>query len=209
MRIIDLTHSIEEGITAYCKEESASIEPLSTIERDGYNVLKVQLSTHTGTHIDSSRHIFKDGITLSEISLNKLIGAAYMIDCSNMEEIDLDTILKHEDEIRSAEYLILKSGWESKWNKETYFKGYPTLSYEASKFLSELENLNGVGVDCISVDSDDGKLHNHKNLLSKDKIIIENLCNLNNIEDRFKIIVSPLKLRDSDGAPSRIYALIE
>lgn len=209
MRIIDLTHSIEEDMTAYCKEESAKIEPLSTIKRDGYNVLKIQLSTHTGTHIDSPRHIFEDGITISEINLNKFIGTAYMIDCSDTEEIDLDTILKHEDEIRNVEYLILKSGWENKWNTDIYFKDYPILAYEASKFLSELDNLNGIGVDCISVDSDDGELHNHKNLLLKGKIIIENLCNLNDIEERFKIIVSPLKLKGADGAPARVYALIE
>ncbi|GAA0071903.1 cyclase family protein [Clostridium sardiniense] len=209
MRIIDLTHSIEEDMTAYCKEESAKIEPLSTIKRDGYNVLKIQLSTHTGTHIDSPRHIFEDGITISEINLNKFIGTAYMIDCSDTEEIDLDTILKHEYEIRNVEYLILKSGWESKWNTEIYFKDYPTLSYEASKFLSELDNLNGIGVDCISIDSEYGELYNHKNLLLKGKIIIENLCNLNDIEERFKIIVSPLKLKDADGAPARVYALIE
>lgn len=209
MRVIDLTHVIEEGMTAYCDEESASIKQLSTINNDGYNVLKIHLSTHTGTHIDSPNHIFKDGITVDEFDINKFIGNAYLIDCSDMEEIDLDTILKHEGEIRSTEYLILKSGWESKWNTDIYFKDYPTLSYESSKFLSELENLNGIRVDCISVDSDDGELYNHKNLLSKGKIIIENLCNLNDIEERFKIIVSPLKLKDADGAPARIYALIE
>ncbi|MGG7079324.1 cyclase family protein [Clostridium sardiniense] len=209
MRVIDLAHVIEEGMTAYCDEESASIKQLSTIDNDGYNVLKIQLSTHTGTHIDSPNHIFKDGITVDEFDINKFIGNAYLIDCSDMEEIDLDTILKHEGEIRSAEYLILRTGWESKWNKETYFKDYPTLSYEASKFLSELENLNGIGIDCISVDNEEGDLYNHKNLLSKGKIIIENICNLSDVEKRFKIIVSPLKLKDADGAPSRIYALIE
>ncbi len=209
MKIIDLTHFIEEGMTAYCKEESANIEHLSTIKEDGYNVLKIQFSTHTGTHIDSPRHIFKDGITVEEINLDKLIGTAYMIDCSDMKEINLDTILKHEDEIRSVEYLILKTGWESKWNKETYFKGYPTLSYEASEFLSNIDTLSGVGIDCISIDNEEDDLYNHKNLLSKGKIIIENICNLNDVEKRFKVIISPLKLKDADGAPARIYALIE
>lgn len=209
MKIIDLTHFIEEGMTAYCKEESANIEPLSTIKNDGYNVLKVQLSTHTGTHIDSPRHIFEDGITVEEFNLDKFIGNAYIIDCSYMKEINLDTILKHENEIKSIDYLILKTGWGSKWNKETYFRGYPTLSYEASKFLSNIDTLIGVGMDCISVDNEEGDLYNHKNLLSKGKVIIENICNLSDIEKNFKIIISPLKLKNADGAPVRVYALIE
>lgn len=209
MKIIDLTHFIEEGMTAYCKEESANIEPLSTIKNDGYNVLKVQLSTHTGTHIDSPRHIFEDGITVEEFNLDKFIGNAYIIDCSYMKEINLDTILKHEDKIKSIDYLILKTGWGSKWNKETYFRGYPTLSYEASKFLSNIDTLIGVGMDCISVDNEEGDLYNHKNLLSKGKVIIENICNLSDIEKNFKIIISPLKLKNADGAPVRVYALIE
>lgn len=209
MKIIDLTHFVEEEMTVYCEEESAYIKPLYKFEDCGFNVLTVELSTHTGTHIDSPRHIFKDGATIDGFDLNKFIGSAYIIDCRNMQEISLETILKYKHEIENVDYLILKTGWEDKWYTESYLEGYPILSYEACEFLSNIDSLNGVGLDCISVDSRGKDVKNHRTLLSKGKMIIENLCNVKELEERCKIIIAPLKVKNADGAPARVYAVEE
>ncbi|WP_455538737.1 cyclase family protein [Terrisporobacter sp.] len=208
MKVIDLTHFIEEEMTVYCEEESANIKSLYKVEDCGFNVLTVELSTHTGTHIDSARHIFKDGPSIDDFDLNKFVGSAYILDCRDMQEITLDTILKHKDEIEKVDYLILKTGWEDKWYSDEYLEGYPILSNEACEFLSNMDNLTGIGLDAISVDSRGKDVQNHRTLLSKGKMLIENLCNLKDIEDKFNIIIAPLKVRNADGAPARVYAVV-
>lgn len=210
MNIFDLTHFIEDGMTAYSEEEKAQITTLSTIKEEGYSVLRIQLATHTGTHIDLPKHIFKDGIGLDEVNLEKFIGRALIIDCRNLKVIDKEFLINYIKEIENVEYLILKTGWEKYWNKSEYFSEYPVLSVEGANFLGNIESLCGIGVDCISVDEENNKeLINHKILLSKGKIIIENLSSLNEINSKFKIILAPLKLKNVDGSPTRVYGIIE
>ena len=209
MKIIDLTHFVEEEMTVYCEEESARIKPLYKVEDCGFNVLTVELSTHTGTHIDSANHIFKDGANIDDFDLNKFIGNAYIIDCTDMQEITLETILNHKEEIENTDYLILKTGWEDKWYTYEYLEGYPILSDEACEFLSNIETLSGIGLDCISVDSRGRDVKNHRTLLSKGKMLIENLCDVKDLNEKCKIIIAPLKVRNADGAPARVYAVEE
>lgn len=208
MEVYDLTQTYEIGMTSYSEEESFKKENLYNVKADGYNVSSLYLSTHTGTHIDVPRHIFENGYTLDEFDTKKFIGNAYIIDCRNLGVIDLEVLEKYKDNILICDYLILKTGWENYFNSDKYFLGYPTLTYEASNFLGNIKSLTGIGIDCISIDSENSEdLFNHKNLLSKNKIIIENLCNLDSLDNLFEVIIAPLKIAQGDGAPTRVYAI--
>lgn len=208
MKVYDLTQTYEIGMTSYSEEESFKKENLYNVKADGYNVSSLYLSTHTGTHIDVPKHIFENGYTLDEFDTKKFIGNAYIIDCRNLGVIDLEVLEKCKDNILICDYLILKTGWENYFNSDKYFLGYPTLTYEASNFLGNIKSLTGIGIDCISIDSENSEdLFNHKNLLSKNKIIIENLCNLDSLDNLFEVIIAPLKIAQGDGAPTRVYAI--
>ncbi|MDO5040004.1 cyclase family protein [Clostridium sp.] len=208
MQIYDLTHYLEDNMTSYSEEEGYFKKESSTIDKEGYNVLKISLSSHTGTHMDFPRHVFSDGKFLDYFNVEDLIGRAYMINCKERNIIDLKFILKYKEEIEECEYLILNTGYEKYWNDKKYFLNYPRLSYEASRFLSNIRTLKGIGIDCISIDcEDDEKLINHKNLLKNNKLIIENLCGLDKINSNFKIIIAPLKIKSGDGAPCRVYGI--
>ena len=208
MQIYDLTHYLEDNMTSYSEEEGYFKKELSTIDKEGYNVLKISLSSHTGTHMDFPKHVFSDGKFLDSFNVEDFIGRAYMINCKERNIIDLKFILKYKKEIEECDYLILNTGYEKYWNDKKYFLNYPILSYEASRFLSNIRTLKGIGVDCISIDcEDDEKLINHKNLLKNNKLIIENLCGLDKINGNFKIIIAPLKIKSGDGAPCRVYGI--
>lgn len=208
MEVYDLTQTYKNGMTSYSEEESFKKENLYNVKVDGYNVSSLYLSTHTGTHIDVPKHIFEDGYTLDDFDTKEFIGNAYIIDCRHLSVIDLEVLEKYKDNILKCDYLILKTGWERYFNSEKYFFDYPTLTCEASNFLGNIKSLTGIGTDCISIDSEKSEeLYNHKNLLSKNKIIIENLCNLDVLDNSFEIIIAPLKIAEGDGAPTRVYAI--
>src|SRR5262249_48594647 len=47
-----------------------------------WQVSSVHQSLHTGAHIDSPLHVFRDGITTAEISLDQVMGEALVVDLS-------------------------------------------------------------------------------------------------------------------------------
>ena len=43
------------------------LSPFLTIAEDGANVTKITLTSHTGTHLDTPRHVIPDGLTLTDL----------------------------------------------------------------------------------------------------------------------------------------------
>ncbi|MGL5416100.1 MAG: cyclase family protein [Clostridium sp.] len=205
MKIYDITHTLENNMIAYCKEEEIEIRGLWTVKENGYNVTEVRLNTHIGTHIDMPRHIFDDGKSLDDFSVDKFIGKAYILDFRNEKEISKKAIIKKVKNIEEYRYLIFKTGAEKIWGKREYLNNYITFSKDAIDFLGSLEELYGIGIDAISIDEvENEELKNHKGILGKDKIIIENLCSLEKIDGEYEIIIAPLKIGRADGAPARV-----
>ena len=208
-KIIDLTHEIKTGMTVYPNTFAPLFEEYNTIEKDGFAEMKVSMATHTGTHIDAPCHLISGAKTLSDFPLEKFTGKAVVIDCRNKETISSDIISMHEVYIKKADFVLFRTGWSTKWEDDTYFTGFPTLTEEAADILVS-SGLKAVGFDCVSVDaisSEDLKIH--KIFLSKDILIIENLTNLDKLsEGLFDFFAVPLKIEGSDGSPVRAFAEI-
>lgn len=201
MKKYDLTHFIKEEMSVYSEEERVKIKKIANYE-EGYSVTKVTLGTHTGTHIDVPKHIFKEGRALDDYSIDDFFGKVLIIDCKEKKEISLDFI---KDKVKpNIDYIIFYTGYEKLWGKDSYFKGYPILNKDAVNFLGNLKDLKGIGIDCISVDSNEN-LYNHEVLLKNDKLIIENLCNINGKSGEYDIIIAPMKIKNGDGAPVRVF----
>ncbi len=206
-KIIDLTHTINGKMTVYPNTLKPSFEPSNTIERDGFAELKLTMATHTGTHIDAPCHLIKGEKALSDFPLDKFIGKAIVIDCERKDEISLELLKSRENDINEVEFVLFRSGWSRKWEEKDYFGKYPVLTAEAAQWLSEFK-LKAVGFDYVSVDAmDASKLPNHRILLSKDILIIENLTCLNKLpETEFDFYAIPLKIENADGSPVRAFA---
>lgn len=170
--------------------------------------------SHTGTHIDAPAHLFENGKSLESFSGNQFVGSAVVIDCSELKEgdhIDMDFIERNREKAEEADFLLFRTDWDKKWGTSDYFGNFPCITREVSDFIVT-SGKKGVGLDVISIDPINGsKLENHRKILSQNTIvIIENLCNLKSIGNGlFTFIAAPLKFENSDGAPTRAFALIE
>lgn len=208
MKIHDLTQYIENDISVYCEEEKPYISKLTTIENEGYNVTSININSHTGTHVDMPKHIFENGKNLDDFENHKMMGKAFILNCIKPHKITKSYILENVDGVEKYNYLILKTNSSRHWKNQKYMYDYSYLSIEATNFLGSLENLYGVGIDAISIDSSSSEeLENHKILLENNKLIIENLCNLEDLEGEYDIVVAPLKVRGVDGAPARVFLI--
>ncbi|BDR67603.1 cyclase [Clostridium tetani] len=211
MKVIDLTHIFQSNISLFPGDENPIIEEVSNVKEHGYKTTKINMTTHLGTHLDCKSHVFEDGFTTSDANLNKFLGQGIVIDCSTVkkgEKIDVN-ILKQYD-LSCKDFILIYTNWNSFWKKEEYVKDYPVLSEQAAKYLTSF-NIKGIGLDTISIDSiDNEELTNHKILLGKDVVIIENLKNLHKLLNKeFQFSALPLKIKNGDGSPVRAVAIID
>jgi kynurenine formamidase len=69
--------------------------------------------------------------------------------------------------------------------------------------------ISAVGIDTLSIDLlSSASFPAHKTLLAKDIYIIENLCNLDKIPERFKFIGLPLKVKGATASPIRAVGIL-
>lgn len=212
MKIQDLTHTIKGEMTLYPGTANPKIEQIASMEKNLYREHKIEITSHTGTHIDAPAHMKPLGKTLDQMDISQFIGIAYCIDVSDIkgQTIELEHIKNYKDKIEICDFLILKTNNYKTWNTDKYFNDYKTLSIDGAKWLTKM-NLKGIGVDAISVDTmDTESFEIHYEILATDSmIIIENLNNLAHLPDFFKLSVMPMKFENSDGSPVRAIATWE
>ncbi len=208
--IIDLTHPLQGEITVYPGTPKPIFDPIHTVKKDGFAELNMTMTTHTGTHIDAPAHILANTKTLDQFNLQKFIGSGVALNCTHVKEITRAFLKEKEHAIKHTEFILFYTGWQHKWNTKRYFDVFPTLTPEATQWLTTCD-LKAVGFDTISPDKiTDKALPNHKALLKKEILIIENLTNLDQlIEKPFEFNCIPLKIKKSDGSPVRAFAKIE
>ena len=210
--IIDLSQSINSNIKLFPGSPNVSFLKWSKYTIEGYDSEAIFLSTHTGTHMDAPSHFIQEAESIDNLDVNRFV----------MEDVHLLKILKSanqlisvEDiiasgiEIKKNDSIVFATGWEYNYNSDSYIYANPGLSLEAANYLSN-KKINAVAIDSPSIDSAiESEFPVHKILLKNGIIIIENICNLDQIDKKkFKLIAIPLKLLGASGSPVRALAII-
>ena len=214
MNVIDLTHTIKEGMPVYPGTEAPRLMPANTYEKDGFKETLIRMYTHTGTHMDPPAHLFAGRTTIDAFPADQFIGKAIVIDCRDLDEgeaITMDRIARYGDEARLADFLLFNLGWDKRWGHESYFGDYPRIDDEVLDFILN-GAYKGIGFDVIGLDPiADENLPRHKKLFKECDIInIENLKNLDLCgRGLFWFSCFPLKLENGDGSPVRAVAWFE
>jgi len=210
MQLIDLTHEICPSMPAFPGTMPPLFYPANTIEEDGFRERRIEMFSHTGTHMDAPSHIFKGGKCLDDFEISKFFGSSTIVDLTAMggERIEVEHLTENKELIKDSDFLILHTGWYKRWDDETYFSDFPSLTPGAAEWLSDM-NLKGIGIDAISIDDiKSEELEIHKILLKEDIVIIENLNSLDQIKwNKFLFSCMPLKFKDADGSPVRAFAI--
>lgn len=209
-RIIDLSHPLSPATPVYPGTEPPRLTPASTREADGFNELRLEMVSHTGTHMDAPAHILPDGASLDQLPIDRFIGPGCLIDVRGSTRITADDLAPHAAALGLAAFAILRTGWEVHWGAPRYFEGFPLLEPDAARLLTE-SGLSGVGVDAISVDGvETAEFPIHHILLGAGLVIIENLANLEALPPQdFEFTALPLPIANGDGSPVRAVARIK
>lgn len=202
MKIFDISLTIKKDMIIYPNNPIPEFLEIKT--KTSY-ITKMILGSHTGTHIDTPRHIYKKGYGVDKINLSKLIGNCRVLD---LTKVDF-SITKNDLEkfnIKKGEKILIKTKNSLRgFNK--FYENYIFLSGEAAKFLVN-KKIDLFGIDALSV-KQKGSLDNspHIELLKNNILIFEGL-DLSKIKPgNYFFIGLPLKIKDLDGAPARVVLL--
>ena len=210
-KIIDLTHSISEGMPVYPGTESPVLKKECTIEDIGFLEKKITMVSHTGTHMDAPAHLIKDAKTLDKFPVNHFYGKAVLLDFTGItgSHIKLNDLEPYEAAIRNVDFVLIYTGWSEYWGRDKYYVDYPVLTYDAADWLSKF-SLKGIGLDTISADKINTVNYEvHKSFLGNNTVIIENLTNFDLLPmKQFTFSCFPMSFEDADGSPVRAVGIV-
>lgn len=208
-KVIDLTLPINNQMGG------VSIEPAKVLSMDGWNATTLHLYSHSGTHMDAPLHFEVNEQTIDELPVNRLISTAWIVDLRHLEpkaEIKISHLNSISNHFKAGESIILHTGWSKKLGTNAYRDDLPRISSDLAHWLGE-KKVNILGVEPPSV-ADVNNMEEvteiHNILMKNDIIIVEGLCNLEQItKPKITLIALPLKVEGGDGAPSRVIAIEE
>ena len=166
------------------------------------NLTQLNMSAHTGTHMDAPHHYLEHGVAIDQMPLEAGMGVARVIHIGDAQEIGVAELSRHAPQ--AGERLLFKTrNSDTDWSKASFKPEFVALSVAAARYLAAC-GVRTVGVDYLSV----GGFHSdgtaiHRALLEAGIWIIEGL-NLRQVTaGAYELICLPLKIGGADGAPAR------
>lgn len=219
--IIDLSPIITEDLPARIMGAAMSatrpypvVNPFQHFTRDAPPyVVRNSLFTllaHGGPHVDAGIHIFPDGGTVNDFTLDQFVGPLRLLDVRDLpKDQAISRQIVEAMEIREDDIVVLFGGYEPP-RTETQFPEYHHLSAEAAEYLASIP-VRAFATDGWSVDARGGLGPVvHEAFLPRGIPVIEQLVNLDAVPDDGEVVFVglPLNVADANGAPMRAAAFV-
>jgi kynurenine formamidase len=224
-RLIDLSQTLEEHMPCYPTHSKYFHDMWGSYWHGGRSLTyQLVMNEHNGTHVDAPAHFISDAkpqahVTIENVPLDRLIGRGARIVCREFQEGDYvpkafvaEWEQKHGT-LQAGDIVIFDFGWAARWalrpNDKAYLTDWPGVSREAAEYLLA-KQVAALGVDTLSPDPPAALASRpiHPVVLEKQVLIIENLCNLDELPDFFLFLALPLKIGGGSGSPIRAVAVV-
>ncbi|MCL5068404.1 MAG: cyclase family protein [Thaumarchaeota archaeon] len=209
---VDLSQGLANGMPVYPGDPEPSFVPAATLEKNGVNLTRMTLGSHTGTHVDAPMHFVQGGMTVDQIPVSRFIGEAYVADLSSKQigsgitSKDLEAI---GGKFKEDDILLCYTGTSDLWGRLEANSNFTYLEPDGADYLVS-RKIRGFGIDFLSVEKFKASSpESHRTLLRNGIYIIESLNkNLKLMTgQRVLFIALPLKVQGRDGAPCRAVAV--
>jgi kynurenine formamidase len=223
-RVVDLTHSYDSSFPTFDGKPGIIYEPDKIFDRDGYQLYKLTIFEHTGTHIDAPLHFSADGTSVDGLAVANLVAPLCVVDISAKAKDEANALVEAEDieawinangEIPAGACVAMNSGWSGKigqpsWRNDAEGKlAFPGFGKSATDLLLET-GAASIGVDTMSLDpGNSADFAVHYSWLPAGRFGIEGLANLDQCPaSGATIFIGAPKHRGGTGGPARVMALI-
>lgn len=232
---VDLTHAFDESTIYWPTADrfKLSVEKYGVTEKGYfYAANRFSAAEHGGTHLDAPVHFSEHGKSVDQLSIDRFIGEAAVIDVSDACSRDADYLVDVSDlqgwEQQHARQLVdvivlIRTGYGRLWKKRARYLGtdqtgpeavadlhFPGLAPEAALWLAEHRSVKSVGIDTASIDfGQSQRFESHVTLFKHNIPVFENVANLHLLPSAGATIIAlPMKIASGTGAPLRIVASV-
>ena len=217
-RLVDLSHTIENGMITYkglpgpeitdhlSREQSRA----NYAEGTEFQIGRISMVANTGTYLDTPFHRFPGGRDLAGLELSTLAelpGVLVRADRSRGRAITRDAF--RGIELR-AKAVLVHTGWDAHWRTAQYSDGHPFLTEDAAAYLKE-SGVVLVGIDSFNIDDTANKRRPvHTILLGAGIHVVEHLRGLEQLPtSEFRFSAVPAKVKGMGTFPVRAYATLD
>lgn len=206
MTIYDITLTISPDMPVWPGDPAVALEQVESMDKGAeYNLTRLAMSVHAGTHVDAPHHFLNDGRTAESLPLDVLTGPCYVVQFpDDVDEITAEGLARTPipDGVERLLFGTRNSRWWAQGVKE-FQTDFVAVSEDGAQWLVE-RGIKLVGVDYLSVAPYHQSVPTHRVLLQAGIVALEGV-NLAQIPRGFyDLYCLPLKLARSDGAPARV-----
>lgn len=216
MRLIDLSHVIEEGQVAYRGLPGPKICDFWTREQsrgfydDGseFQIGRIDMVANTGTYLDTPFHRFAGGEDLADVDVSRVAALpGLVVRATDVLAVDAD---RFETLDVRGKAVMVHTGWSRHWGTEAYYADHPFLTAAAAERLVE-RGAALVGIDSHNIDDTRTRSRPvHTTLLRAGVPIVEHMTGLDALPDSpFRFYAAPPKVKGMGTFPVRAFAQIE
>jgi len=217
-RLVDLSHAIHDGLVTYPGISSPRIGAELTREASRaryapgteFHIGRIEMSTNTGTYLDTPFHRFADGYDLAALPLEAVADLPGLVvelpaGRRSVEPADLPPAAK-----LAGRAVLFRTGWSRHFGTPSYAVDHPFVSAATAERLVEARAAL-VGIDSLNVDATSGNERPvHTALLAARIPIVEHLTGLDALpRTGFRFFAVPVKVRGLGSFPVRAFARVE
>ena len=203
---IDLSLPIHENMPTWPDNPEVTLKREQCLQHgDVCNVSRLQLGTHTGTHVDGLNHFIEGAPGIDKMPLELMTGTARVIEISNPDQITAQELDAHD--LRAGERILFRTQNSDRLHQKNSFqKDFVHIAEDAARLLASAK-VALIGVDYLSVGGYEGNvIPVHEALLGAGIWCVEGL-NLKELSaGSHEFICLPIRLVDGDGGLARAIA---
>ena len=201
-RYYDVTLPISEDVPVWPGDPKVRLDRSRFV--DGENVVhttRMDLSNHTGTHVDAPRHMLDGGMTIDQIPIERWLGPARVvaIDAPSIGPRELAAV-----DLEGVEKILFKTHNAGKLHDPRFDTEFVALESAGAELLVE-RGIQLVGIDYLGIEAYSSQdFATHHVLLGAGVLIIEGLDLARVPPGDYELLCFPLLLERGDGAPARV-----
>jgi kynurenine formamidase len=223
-RVVDLTHAYDGSFPTFDGNPGILFEETLDRAASGYQIYKLTIFEHTGTHIDAPLHFSAEGTSVDALPPERLVCPLCVIDLTAkarddanamVELADIEAWVSANGDIPAGACVAMNSGWAAKLGSPDYRNtpdgafAFPGFSKAATDMLAGLD-VAAIGVDTLSLDpGNSADFAVHFSWLPGGRFGVENLANLDRLPPAgATVFIGAPTHRGGTGGPARVMAVI-
>ena len=192
MTVFDISVDINTA-DVYSGDPNTKIIKEKSIEKgDLYNLTSLFTCLHTGTHIDAPAHFLAGGATIDQLDLSVFMGDCAGINCIGREALtgaDIEELVP-----QGTQRVLFKTLGDCQLTR-------------SAVFALVAAGVRLVGIDGLSIGTDDDLVAVHRELALAGVAVLEGLTLRHVQSGRYTLMATPLKIKSVEAAPCRALLL--